>query len=406
MVAEFANRRRHVSAVQKHVRPRAVSVVVSTHNRQEDLRAALGTLLRQTDDVPYEVIIVDNNSTDDTRRVVESAMAGSPVPLKYLFEPQQGVSYGRNTGIRHAEAPIIAFTDDDCRAAPDWVASIVRAFDRYPEVDCIGGRVVPTWPAEVPSWFTGRQASPLAICEHGDEDFPVDANHAATCLLTANLACRRTTFEKAGLFSTDFPRGQDRELQLRMWRRGCRGMYVPGVVVTVPVPADRLKKPYFRRWYASYGVVHARLELLEALDSTGRLITPSAGSRLFGTAPHVHRSFAFAAIAWVGAILRSREADRFYYENRLRYLGNYLLTGYRRDQNAGRTSIPGQLVRFARARLRRRFSSSVQQGSGTHHGGSRARAPCPSRPDSEELCDCAVHPSLRNRHDPRNVLLE
>jgi glycosyltransferase involved in cell wall biosynthesis len=390
-----------VSAVPEHIRERAVSVVVSTYNRQEDLREALDALLHQTGDVPYEVLIVDNNSTDRTRRVVESAMPGSHVPLRYLFEPQQGVSYGRNTGIRNAQAPIIAFTDDDCRPAPDWIASIVRAFDRFPEVDCVGGRVVPTWPAEVPSWFSERQTSPLAICEHGDRAFPVDANHAATCLLTANLACRRTAFEKAGLFSTEFPRGQDREIQLRMWRNGCRGMYVPDVVVTVPVPADRLKKPYFRRWYAKYGVVHARLELRETLDRDGRLRTPSAGSRLFGTAPHLYRAFASAAMGWLGATLRFCEADRFYYENQLRYLWNYLVTSYRRDRTAAHTSIVGQLARFARARLRRRFSSSVQHGNPTHRAGSRVRAPRPSGAGSEELGGSAFHPSLLNEGEER-----
>ena len=220
----------------------AVSVVVSTHNRQADLREALGSVLNQAGEVPYEVLIVDNNSTDDTRAVVERAIASSPVPLKYLFEPRQGVSYGRNTGILHARAPIVAITDDDCRPAADWIASIVQAFEKYPDADCIGGRVVPAWPDHVPSWFTELQASPLAICEHGDEDLPVDAGHAALCLLTANLAVRRSVFDKVGMFSTEYPRGQDREIQLRMWRAGCRGLYVPGVVVKVPIPPERLNK--------------------------------------------------------------------------------------------------------------------------------------------------------------------
>ena len=341
----------------------AVSVVVSTHNRQEDLRAALDPLLHQVGNVPYEVLIVDNNSTDGTRRVIEQAIESSPVPLKYLFEPRQGVSYGRNTGILHARAPIIAITDDDCRPAPDWVASIVRAFEKYPDVDCIGGRVVPTWPDHVPSWFTALQASPLAICEHGDEDLPVDAAHAALCLLTANLASRRSAFEKAGLFSTEYPRGQDREIQLRMWRAGCRGLYVPSLVVMVPIPPERLRKPYFRNWYCKYGKVHARLELLDSLDKNGRLVSPPADGRLFGASLYVYRALALSILGWLRAAVRRRESERVYHENRICYLGNYIATSFKRARQRQQRSVPGELVRFVVRRLRRRFSSPRQRAS-------------------------------------------
>ncbi len=341
----------------------AVSVVVSTHNRHEDLRAALEPLLHQVGDVPYEVLIVDNNSTDDTRAIVEGAIESSPVPLKYLFEPRQGVSYGRNTGILHARAPIIAITDDDCRPAPDWVASIVRSFERYPDVDCIGGRVVPEWPDHVPSWFTGLQAGPLAICEHGDHDLPVDAGHAAPCLLTANLASRRSAFDKAGMFSTEYPRGQDREIQLRMWRAGCRGLYVPDIVVTVPIPPERLKKPYFRSWFRKYGKVHARLELLDRLDKDGRLVSPSLDSRLFGAGPHVHRAFALSVLRWVGATVRRREPDQVYHENRICYFGNYLATSFKRAREAQRGSVLAQVARFMMRRLRRKLSPPHQKAN-------------------------------------------
>ena len=338
----------------------AVSVVVSTHNREEDLRAALEPLLHQVGDVPYEVLIVDNNSTDDTRAIVERAMESSQVPLKYLFEPRQGVSYGRNTGILHARAPIIAITDDDCRPAPDWVASIVRSFERYPDADCIGGRVVPEWPDHVPSWYTGLQAGPLAICEHGDHDLPVDAGHAALCLLTANLAARRSAFDRAGTFSTEYPRGQDRELQLRMWRAGCRGLYVPEVVVKVPIPPERLKKPYFRSWYRKYGKVHAHLELLDRLDRDGRLVNPQVDSRLLGAGAHVHRALALSVLRWVVATVRRRESDRVYHENRILYYGNYVATSYKRAGAAHQGSVPAQVARFMLRRLHRKLSPHRQ----------------------------------------------
>ena len=146
------------------------------------------------------------------------------------------------------------------------------------DIDCIGGRVVAAWPDYVPSWFTTLQTSPLAICEHGDDDLPIDAGHAALCLLTANFASRRSAFEKAGMFSTDYPRGQDRELQLRMWRVGCRGLYAPRLVVMVPIPPARLKKPVLPQlvsevWTGAraYGTTGQARQARRTREPSGRL---------------------------------------------------------------------------------------------------------------------------------------
>src|SRR5438105_3335543 len=102
-----------------------ISVVISTYNRCGWLSGALESVLAQeTGGARYEVIVVDNNSTDQTREVVEAFMARGQANLRYVFEGQQGLSYARNAGIAAARAPLIAFTDDDVRAARDWVVSI------------------------------------------------------------------------------------------------------------------------------------------------------------------------------------------------------------------------------------------------------------------------------------------
>src|SRR5581483_7644952 len=128
-----------------------VSVVISTYNRCQLLEGALGALLAQsTRQIDYEILLVDNNSSDQTRAVVEALAAKNPQKLKYLFEARQGLSYGRNTGIAAAKAPIIAFTDDDVRVAEDWVWQIKAGFENDPDIDFLGGKVVPRWPAEPP----------------------------------------------------------------------------------------------------------------------------------------------------------------------------------------------------------------------------------------------------------------
>src|SRR5690349_5231481 len=102
-----------------------VSVCICTYNRCQTLRSALESVLGQeADGVRFEVIVVDNNSTDDTKQVVESFVRRGHSNLRYSFEGRQGLSHARNAGIAVARSPLVAFTDDDIRVAPDWVSTI------------------------------------------------------------------------------------------------------------------------------------------------------------------------------------------------------------------------------------------------------------------------------------------
>ena len=134
-----------------------ITVIISTYNRSEMLAGAIESVLEQeSEGVSYEVIVVDNNSSDRTREVVEGYIERGQENLRYVFEGRQGVSYARNTGIAEARAEIIAFADDDVRVAKDWVAKIKRAFDLHPEIDCIGGKVLPEWKSDPASMADAR----------------------------------------------------------------------------------------------------------------------------------------------------------------------------------------------------------------------------------------------------------
>src|SRR5205085_9079639 len=98
-----------------------VSVVLCTYNRAALLQPAIDALLAQTGDVAYEITVVDNNSTDTTASVVRAIAPRAGGRVVYAFEPQQGLSHARNRGLALARAPIVAFTDDDVRVAPDWI---------------------------------------------------------------------------------------------------------------------------------------------------------------------------------------------------------------------------------------------------------------------------------------------
>ena len=310
-----------------------ISVVIPTYNRGDQLRPLLEALLTQdARGVAYEIVVVDNNSRDNTRAVVEEVRArDAHGRIQYLFEPRQGVSYARNTGITHSRARIVAFLDDDGIPAPDWLYSMKQALDRYPKADCIGGRVRPIWTKPRPSWLDASHAGPVALQDRPEPQWVNRAN-ASACLITANLACRREIFDEVGVFSPDYPRNQDRELEMRWWRAGKQGLYLPAMDVLVEIPEERLTKRYHRKWQATTGKYHARLRFRDTVDSTGRLNDEEhKGRRLFGTPLFLYREWFAHVVGWCKAALTNDTNRRFYHETRLWYFSSFFWTRFKTD---------------------------------------------------------------------------
>jgi cellulose synthase/poly-beta-1,6-N-acetylglucosamine synthase-like glycosyltransferase len=243
-----------------------------------------------------------------------------------VFEGTEGLPHARNAGIAASVAPIIAFTDDDVIVADDWVRSVTRAFETHPDADCCGGPVIPRWPPQGrPRWLSPKQMTPLALQEKDAAGLVIDRGNASPCLIGANFAFRRRVFQEVGLFSPIFARSQDREFQLRLWRAGRKGVYVPDMFTVVDVPRERLTKAYFRFWYGRAGRFHSRMALLEVIDATGRMVElPPRDCRLFGVSPFVYRKLLRASCRWVAALLTLRRTELFFQENRIRYLVNYV----------------------------------------------------------------------------------
>ena len=322
-----------------------ISVVIPTYNRGDHLRPLLEALLTQdARGVAYEILVVDNNSRDNSRAVVEEVRArDAHGRIQYLFEPRQGVSYARNTGITHSRARIVAFLDDDGIPAPDWLYSMKQALDRYPKADCIGGRVRPIWTKPRPSWLDASHAGPVALQDRPEPQWVNRAN-ASACLITANLACRREIFDEVGVFSPDYPRNQDRELEMRWWRAGKQGLYLPAMDVLVEIPEERLTKRYHRKWQATTGKYHARLRFRDTVDSTGRLNDEEhKGRRLFGTPLFLYREWFAHVVGWCKAALTNDTNRRFYHETRLWYFSSFFWTRFKTDA----------LPRLTRGRSRR-----------------------------------------------------
>jgi len=336
-----------------------VSVVLSTYNRADRLPAALDALLAQSADIAYEVIVVDNNSTDATRTVVEQAAARSDGRLRYVFEPRQGLSYGRNAGIAVARSPIVAFSDDDVRVAPDWIAQLKRTFDAHPEIDYVGGRVLPHWLASPPPWLTDAHWAPLALQDYGDQPI-VSGRERAVCLVGANLAFRRRLFDVVGMFTPSLGRvkdgigsTEDHDMQLRAWKAGIRGLYDPELRAEADVTPDRLTRNYHRRWHRGHGRHCAMMRLRELVPADlGPLTEPDNVVLLFGSPAFVYSNLLRTAYNWVRALVLRR--DPRFYSHQFHHEWSYIRTSLAIFSKESGRGAAAELVHFTRAYLRKR----------------------------------------------------
>jgi GT2 family glycosyltransferase len=264
------------------------SIVIATHNRAADLRGTLTSLAGLRPSGTWEVLVVDNNSTDDTPAVVRNAARSFPAPLRYIVEREQGRSPALNTGIGLASGDIVVTTDDDVRVEHDWLDQAAAGLER-PGCDYVGGRVLPLWGGPRPAWIPdhgGKQWAVIALLDYGDA--PIE--FGARVPLGVNMAFRRSVFDRAGLLDPQTGRkagtllGQEvREWCIRARAAGVRGFYVPEMRVRHIIPASRLRKAYFRRWFYWRGISRALLYEKCGLD----MEAPERTTLDFRSVPHV-----------------------------------------------------------------------------------------------------------------------
>lgn len=229
------------------------SIVVCSYNRADSLRETLLALKAQDSPAScqWEVVVVDNNSTDHTRSVVEQAQQGWP-GLRYEFESQQGLSHARNRGIACTKSDVILFTDDDVLPEPDWLRATLCGMDKH-GADACGGYIAPIWESPPPAWLTERFYGFLAVRTEREDDYPILS--ASQTPFGANMAFRRTVFDRVGLFDTSRGRkgnvlasGEDGEMFERILGAGLKAVFLGQSRVHHKVESFRLTKRYFRRW--------------------------------------------------------------------------------------------------------------------------------------------------------------
>jgi glycosyltransferase involved in cell wall biosynthesis len=207
-----------------------ISVVVCTYNRAGPLQrflARIGELERPRHELPWELLVIDNNSNDGTREVVERMRAQLPVPVAYHFEPRQGLSHARNAALAHARYDILAFTDDDCLFGSDWLQSIANEFAADPGLAILGGRVeaAPGLPTEL-STRRGRERVEVKMLAD------IRRN-----LIGCNMSLKRSLLADVEPFDTRLgagtpcKAGEDSDYIYRALRSGRRILYSPDVLI-------------------------------------------------------------------------------------------------------------------------------------------------------------------------------
>jgi glycosyltransferase involved in cell wall biosynthesis len=249
----------------------SASILICTYNRAELLRETLAALqaLHQPPHCDVEIVIVDNNSSDETPLVIAEAAQRPGIPIVSAWEVKQGKSFALNLGLTTARGDIIALTDDDVWPDPEWLVRIVADF-RTRDVTFVFGKVLPRWGRQPPPEILTTRADciwgPLAIVDYGD----VAATYLPDCAgqrlpIGANLAFTRRSLCTIGGWRTDLGKvngslisGEDHEIFMRLRRHEMYvGYYDPAVVVRHFVPAERLTRSYFRRWFFWHGKTNA-----------------------------------------------------------------------------------------------------------------------------------------------------
>ncbi|MEO1621020.1 MAG: hormogonium polysaccharide biosynthesis glycosyltransferase HpsE [Cyanobacteria bacterium J06632_3] len=239
------------------------TVVVPTYNGAKRLPQVLDHLQSQThtEQVTWEVVVVDNNSTDETAKVVQQYQQSwrNDVPLRYVFERQQGLAYARQCGIDAAHGELIGFLDDDNWPSADWVAQAKAFSDRYPKAGSYGGMIAGVFETQ-PEQELQPLLRFLAIRNHGKTEKAFDPQKMQFPP-GAGLVVRKTAWQSAvPLQLLCVTRGgDDYEISMRMARQGWEIWYNPAMSIQHFIPAKRLTRNYLRRLAHFYGLCTCKL---------------------------------------------------------------------------------------------------------------------------------------------------
>ena len=232
-----------------------IAAIICTHNRDSYLGAAIDSLLAQNCD-NYEVLVIDNASSDRTEEVVKSRLGDSR--LKYYYEPVLGLSVARNRGAKETMANILAYLDDDAEASPHWLRVITQAYQDNPKLAIAGGKVTLIWPEGMnpPVWISKDMSGCLGAYDLGDELIYIDNPNLTPRGL--NYSLRRAFLEEIGGFDPNLGRvgknllsNEELFMTELALQKGWQVAYLPDALAAHNVAPERTKPGWFlrRSWW-------------------------------------------------------------------------------------------------------------------------------------------------------------
>jgi len=245
-----------------------LDVVIATYNRAPLLQRLLESLRTAT--VPktlaVRVLVVDNNSNDGTRQLVET-MQREWAGLVYVFEGTQGKSAALNTGLASVDADLVGMVDDDEEVHESWFLAIDEIF-RDATIDFVSGPCLPRWGGPIPAWLPPDYPAIIGWVEAGDQIREYGKDYTGI-MMGGNAVLRTAALHAVGGYNptlgrtgTNLCSGEDADLHDRLLASGARGVYYPQLVIYHYVPPERLTKKYFRRWCLHHGVTKAAVDRL------------------------------------------------------------------------------------------------------------------------------------------------
>lgn len=222
-----------------------ISAIICTFNRAGYLPKSIQSLVNQTLKTDsYEIIVIDNCSTDDTKKIVTEDFADI-ANLLYIYEPIQGLSQARNTGWQKARGEYIAYLDDDAIACDRWLEKIIEAFETVtPKPGVVGGKIEPIWEVPRPSWLSDNLVLGLTVLNWSDTPLFLDKHQ---WVAGANIAYPRYLLEEMKGFETSLGRKgtkllscEENLLHARLKAEGYKIYYDPAIAVRHHIPASRL----------------------------------------------------------------------------------------------------------------------------------------------------------------------
>lgn len=250
-----------------------ISVVVVTHNRALMLKRALETLVHQVTGgrFSYEILVVDDGSTDSTEAVVQEVMDKadnhSHLAVRYFYRDKEGISPARNKGVKEAHGQWLAFFDDDQLAEPKWLAELYQvALMR--DADCVDGPIDLILPANFPAGL-----GPRIRALFGEKFVASDARPKSPkdTWGTGNALINKSLFDQVGEFDIALEVGEDTDFFTRVENRGFKICYAPEALVHHEIPESRLRISSIREAFFKGGVANARIHLKN--DGRNKMVT-------------------------------------------------------------------------------------------------------------------------------------